>query len=159
MIRRTVARAFARSLEVEEERPGPPLLRDETPLGRKIHRLYEELHTAFRDAIKRRLRAVPGTEAPYAVSQVQSKPGGMEFTVRTPCGQRRFRNSMRGRIELLVQEGGREPEESLLALHPDEEGKPQLIRKATGQRRGGFEFTSVPDLVNETLGGPERPGG
>jgi hypothetical protein len=155
MIRQTVSRAFARKLDLDAPAPSERIV-ELTPTEKRLQRVFEELHAAFAAEVERRPPAgdPPATGGPaFAVSPVESKAAGLEFSVSFPGGYCRVVNTMLGVVWMHTELDGRSLGGSFLTFHPDEEDIPQLIEKPETESRAGFHFTSVPKLVRGVLGG------
>ena len=159
MIRKTVARAFAHSDDLEE--PAPNAV-SATELGqtRRMQEVFEALpQFLMRPATL--VDATSGRSTDVTVSEMSPSQLGVEFLVSAPDVQCRVVNSLKGMLFVNVleksadaQRGGGDGKvlsSTVLSLYADEVGTPQLIEKVVSQGRSPFLYTSVPAVAQRIL--------
>ncbi len=147
MIRRTISRAFGRSLE---GKVGPAFQPVEQRSSRvhQVHKIFKDLQETFS-----KLPRV-GERAALEVTPPRAKPEGLEFSVSGPGFSCRFVDNMNGMIWIWSDRAGEGVQVDVLTLHPDEEGALRLIAKPVRRVRPVrtvFRFTSVPEVVGQAL--------
>lgn len=152
MIRKTIAKAFGRSLKQNVESSIRPQSTVSTRVG-KIQLIFKDLHEAFRRALEKRLLA--GQEdLSVRLSDISPQLEGQEFMVELGGCTVRFCNGMNGVIWMHRQQSDQHepsPRLSILSLHLDDLGALSLIEKPVQSGRTAFRFTSVPRIVDSML--------
>ena len=153
MIRRTIARAFGRTLTENVAQPVPPEAQ-EALRARRAQAAFAELYECFQNNIERRILAGCG-EPRLRFSPIGQGLEGQQFVVEAPGIVCRVRNSMNGLLWMATQQEGDAERHQILSLHRDETERYQLISKELGKEVGArtsFQFTSVPSLVEGVIG-------
>lgn len=149
MIRKTVAKAFGRSLEFQGPREvSPSLLDEEQPLVKKVQRAFEDLHALFQEKAKKlQSLAPPKAEALWRVSAIETRPQGLEFRVSFAGGICRWLCPLHGHFLRFLEAPGRARLPVLYTFQPDEEGILQLVAKPLGPRALGWKPTSLQEAL------------
>ena len=150
MIRRTIARAFRRTLTGNVTQSVPPEPQ-ETSRARRAQAAFAELSEGFQNNIEWRILSGCG-DPRLRFSPIVQGLEGQQFVVEAPGIVCRVRNSMNGLLWLAIQREGDAERRQILSLHRDETERYQLISKEVGEARTSFRFTSVPSLVEGVLG-------
>lgn len=146
MIRKTVSRAFGRSLEpTRDAAPGG----DPRSRFGQMNTVFEDLRSAFLSAFG---RSRGEEEAERRVTAIRQEMEGREFRVLADTGAFRFRNTMNGLVWILREVRAGFERLATLSLHPDERGEQRLVEKRLGRTRSAFRYTSISWLVESITG-------